>query len=444
MYESLYNNKRPAERSARPATPDPWQTRGRANAGRPAGRTPDPWQGRGGAVPPRRKKRRVLPVMLICLGALLALALIVTPIVLLARGAEYSFSFRGDGWKNWDSWGDRDVPHPYEEDEHHHGETTIPGCAARPDLRLPLADGEPEALTDQEVYDRVIPSIVGIRSWDDRGSYSGTGIVVAEDGYVLTNEHVISGCHRASVVLPDGSVRTAKLVGADADTDLALLKIEATGLVPAAFGNSNRLEVGQHALAIGNPLGERFWGTMTDGIISALDRYVEVEDGALPLIQTNAAINAGNSGGALVNEYGQVVGITNQKMMRDSDGDSVEGLGFAIPSVTVREMVHRFIGDSHPTDARVGITVRPVTRREHEHGGLPYGLYVAEVVPGCSAAESVQEGDILITANGEPMLGNADLLLVRSTMEPGDTLRLELMRSGEGRTAMVELYAAEE
>jgi len=413
MYQSLYNNKRPPV---------------------PGPATPDLWQGRQAHRPPKRRDRRY-PLFFSCIALLLVGAMI-SSLVLSAAPPAFRAGGKegGDDSSGWqDGWGGgRQVS----------AETSLPTFAARLDLRLELSAPAEAPLTYQEIYRQVIPSIVGIRSWDDEGSYSGTGVVLAEDGYILTNDHVIEGCHRASVVLPDGSTRTAKLVGRDSRADLAVLKVEADGLVPAQFGQSDQLEVGDPALAIGNPLGEEFWGTMTEGIISAIDRDVEVDGVIMTLIQTTAAINSGNSGGALVNRYGQVVGITNLKMISDTLDDSLEGLGFAIPSTTVREMVHQFVAECSPTDARIGVTVRPVTRWEHEQLGLPYGLVVVEVEPGCPAEGLICPDDVLLTANEVELLGNSDLLLLRAALRPGDTIQFLLARGDELRTEAVTLYAA--
>lgn len=414
MYQSLYDNKRPP--SPAPVTPDLWQHR---SARRPRGR-----------------RDRRYPLFVSCIALLLAASMVCT----LVLGAV------GPAFRNWghrvpgeEYGGEYDWSAGYSS-----AQTALPVCTPRLDLRLTLEEPAQVPLTYQEIYRQVLPSIVGIRSWDGEGSYTGTGLVLAEDGYILTNDHVIAGCHRAAVVLPDGGARTAQLVGRDSRADLAVLKIEADGLPPIRFGQSDRLEVGDSALAIGNPLGEEFWGTMTEGIISAIDRDVAVDGQVMTLIQTTAAINSGNSGGALVNQYGQVVGITNLKMVSDTLDDSLEGLGFAIPSTTVREMVHQFVADGNPTAARIGVTVRPLTDREREETGLSYGLLVVEVEPECPAAERIFPGDVLLTANGEELLASSDLLLLRASLRPGGAIQFLLARGDELRSETVALYAGED
>lgn len=192
---------------------------------------------------------------------------------------------------------------------------------------FPLPEGEP--LRFQEIYQANLSCIVSVRGTKGSSMSLGTGVIMSENGYIITNSHVIEGCSAVDVVLWDERVYPALLVGRDEQTDLAVLKVECTGLSPADFGDSGLLRVGDVALAIGNPLGEDLRGTMTDGIISALNRDVNVDGRTMSLIQTTAALNSGNSGGALINEYGQVIGITNLKMQ--SYYDTVEGL--ASPSL---------------------------------------------------------------------------------------------------------------
>ena len=179
-----------------------------------------------------------------------------------------------------------------------------------------------------EIYEKCVPSVVSIQA-DGEGEYStGTGVVMSADGYILTNAHVVADSLRMSVLLSDGRVMEARLVGADAGEDLAVLKVEASGLTPAEFGDSDRLRCGEMVVAIGDPLGYRT--SITQGIVSALNRTVPVDGVELQVIQTSAPINFGNSGGALINDRGQVVGITTLKVV--AQDSTVEGLGFAVPT----------------------------------------------------------------------------------------------------------------
>ena len=223
---------------------------------------------------------------------------------------------------------------------------------------------------------------MSIRSTVGEGFSLGTGIVFTADGYIVTNHHVIEGASAVTVSRLDDPAESynALLVGSDARTDLAVLKVEAGDLIPAEFGDSTALQVGDPAYAIGNPLGATLPGTMTEGIISYLDRSIQVDGYERKLIQTSAALNSGNSGGALVNGYGQVVGVTTLKMM--SDFDTIEGLGFAIPSATVKEIADELIARGDATGRPVlGITAGPSRYYLEEGADRPDGLYVVSVEP---------------------------------------------------------------
>lgn len=308
--------------------------------------------------------------------------------------------------------------------------------------RAPTGDGtvlvlEPQPDTDplsyQEIYLRNIPAIVFISATGQDGISQGTGIVLSEDGYILTNAHVIAGCYRVDIALDSGEEYEALLVGQDEDTDIAVLKVDARGLSPAEFGESNALQVGDRAIAIGNPLGEELRGTMTDGIISAINRDVELDGKTMVLIQTTAALNSGNSGGALINEWGQVVGITTLKM--SSWYESIEGLGFAIPTATAKTIVDELIAvgkiSGRPT---IGITVRTLTKETAaEYGaGTPAGLRLEEVDKRSDAwKQGLRLGDVVVAADGTPVLTVDALNEIKNRHEVGDTLRLRIWREGE-------------
>ena len=270
---------------------------------------------------------------------------------------------------------------------------------------LTLAERPAEAaMSFQDIYKKVSPSVVFIRAATGQGISQGTGVVMSADGYIITNAHVIEGSFRADVVLEDGGQYEALLVGSDAATDLAVLKIDAQGLTPAEFGDSDQMEVGDVVVAIGNPMGEELRGTMTDGILSAINRDMEVEGRQMTLLQTTAALNTGNSGGALINDMGQVIGITNMKLM--AYNSTVEGLGFAIPSRTAKTVVDDLIGygvvKGRPM---LGITVRPLTAEERTGRSLDHGLWVEQVEEKSDAwTQGIRTGDVLLSANGvEPV-----------------------------------------
>lgn len=324
------------------------------------------------------------------------------------------------------------------------GETTVE--------RAPLGDGvtlqltpQPQtgAHTLQTIYQENIQSIVSI--WGDAGtSYSfGTGVVMSADGYIITNTHVIDGCSSVEVILQDDSRYEALLVGMDVPTDLAVLKIDAQDLHPAVFGNSDELRVGDAAVAIGNPLGQELRGTMTDGIISAINRDVDVDGYSMVLIQTTAALNSGNSGGALINAYGQVVGITNMKM--SAYDDTVEGLGFAIPTTTVKRVVEDLIRQGYVSgEPTIGITCHTITQEMAEEYDLPLGVYVDSVQQDSNAKkQGIFPGDVIVEANGQSITTIEELLALKEGMEAGDVIHFRLWRSGgylERDVTLMEQY----
>lgn len=305
---------------------------------------------------------------------------------------------------------------------------------------LTLAERPAEAaMSFQDIYKKVSPSVVFIRAATGQGIAQGTGVVMSADGYIITNAHVIEGSFRADVVLEDGGQYEALLVGSDAATDLAVLKINAQGLTPAEFGDSDQMEVGDVVVAIGNPMGEELRGTMTDGILSAINRDMEVEGRQMTLLQTTAALNTGNSGGALINDMGQVIGITNMKLM--AYNSTVEGLGFAIPSRTAKTVVDDLIGygvvKGRPM---LGITVRPLTAEERTGRSLDHGLWVEQVEEKSDAwTQGIRTGDVLLSANGVELSVNDDLLELKNALAVGETIQFCLWREGETLDITVEL-----
>ena len=294
-----------------------------------------------------------------------------------------------------------------------------------------------EELSLQELYRRCSKSIVAISGYmDGKSGYNwGTGVILSEDGLILTNTHVIADCDRATVTLPDDSVCEAKLVGADSISDIAVLKIEAKGLTPAVFGDSSVLEVGDSVAAIGNPLGEEFRLTLTRGIISAIERGINYKGHSMTLLQTDTAINEGNSGGPLLNMYGQVIGITNMKMM--SSYSSIEGIGFAIPSATVVRIINVILKEGAVVGrTSIGITVGviPDEAREKWPDKMPEegGLYISAVAEGSDAlAKGVRPGDIILEVDGKVVHETAELSAMKDALSVGDTMHFKLLREGE-------------
>lgn len=256
---------------------------------------------------------------------------------------------------------------------------------------------------------------------------SGSGIIISADGYVVTNEHVVEDATEISVILNTGEEYKAKLVGADDKSDLAVLKIEASGLVPATLGNSENLEVGELVVAIGNPLGQELFGTVTDGIVSALNRTMTVDSRTYNLIQTNAAINPGNSGGALVDRFGNVIGINTIKL----SNTKVEGIGFAIAISEAKPIIADLMNNGYVSGRPlVGITVT-----ENRSG-----LSVYSIAEGSGAENAgIQIGDLIVKADGVAINTSEKLNEIRDKKAPGDTIVLTVIRNGELKDITVTL-----
>ena len=293
---------------------------------------------------------------------------------------------------------------------------------------MPQADG----LSLQEIYEKTIQSVVSISASYGAGSSTGTGVILTEDGYIVTNCHVVENAKSEEVLLTDGRRFSAELVGQDEVSDLAVLQITAENLTPVALGDSSVLRVGDSVVAIGDPLGVELRGSMTDGIVSAINRDINIEGRTMSLIQTNAALNSGNSGGPLINCYGQVVGINTMKMGDSMSVAGVEGLGFAIPSITVRDVVNQLIRQGYVSGRPyLGITGESVSVFYQIYYGIPAGLYVTQVEDGSTAAAAgISRGDVVLSIEGARI---ADYDSLRSRLynyQPGDNVELIVYRSG--------------
>ena len=310
-------------------------------------------------------------------------------------------------------------------------QTTIPRYTAYdPSLKLEILADHGQELTAQEVYAKVNPATVLVVAQTGESASIGTGVIMTEDGYVITNAHVISGGESCWVMLAGGWDYDAELVGFDADQDIAVLKlVDAEGLPTVEFGDSELAEVGDQVYAIGNPLGVELRGTMTEGIISAINRNVELEGRTLNVLQTTAALNNGNSGGPLINRYGQVIGINTLKMSGTGAPDeaTVEGLGFALPISSAYFVINDIIasGEYHGTPA-LGIMVSAM---ETDNGdSLVMAISVSE---GSSAEEAgVLPGDIILAVDGRSVQTTAELMAIRRGHAVGDTMTLTLLRDG--------------
>ncbi len=294
----------------------------------------------------------------------------------------------------------------------------IPSAPTGTGVTLTFSPAGERELSYEEIYARCAPSVVSITTAGLKGSSSGTGVVLTADGYILTNAHVVAGASQVQVITFDNRASYAHLVGFDGDEDLAVLKVELANLTPAAFGSSDELRIGQEVAAIGDALGYR--STITDGIISALDREVTVDDITMPFIQTSASINFGNSGGALIDRYGRVVGITTVKIV-SGDGSS-ESLGFAIPSTRVKYVCDKLIAGEKIVHGSLGITVNTVPVGE-------MGLEILSVEENSEAyAQGLRPGDIILRVNGEPLTSPQQFTRLKLTMGAGDTLELTIRR----------------
>ena len=270
--------------------------------------------------------------------------------------------------------------------------------------------------------------------------YKRQGFIYSSDGYILTNFHVIESASSIKVTLYDGTSYDAKLVGYDESNDIAVLKIDAENLTPVTIGDSDNLNVGDSVIAIGNPLGELTF-SLTSGAVSALDREVTMSNNVtMNLIQTDCAINSGNSGGALFNLYGEVIGITNAKYSGSSgSGASIDNIGFAIPINSVRSIVDSIIEKGYVAKPYIGVMVADVSD-EAKNYGTPAGAAVASVTEGGPADKAgLQTNDIITAVDGKEISGKSDLSSIIADHAAGDKLTLSVYRQGQTLTLTVEI-----
>ncbi len=261
---------------------------------------------------------------------------------------------------------------------------------------------------------------------------AGSGFIITANGYIVTNYHVIEGAQSITAALDDGQIYKAVVVGSDQRNDLAVLKIDGTNLPTVVLGNSSELEVGELAVAIGNPLGE-LSGTVTAGIISALDREVTIDGITMNLLQTDAAINSGNSGGALINSFGEVIGINNAK----NAGTGIEGLGFAIPIDTAKPIIESLIRHGYVAGRpKIGIGTRDISAEMAQYYNVPEGIYVSSVESDSAAdIAGIQVGDVIIGADGQEALTTDALNDLKSNHQVGDRMTITFIREGKEMTA---------
>ena len=322
----------------------------------------------------------------------------------------------------------------------------------RPTVQTMVNNNNGEPMTPEQLYAANLASCVGITvnttvnifGQTTTSAATGSGFVLTQDGYIVTNYHVIEDAANDSSVsievsFADGTKYTAQLVGGEQDNDIAVLKIDATGLQHVTLGNSSQLVVGESVYAIGNPLGELTY-SLTDGLISALDRLITTGSGndstTMNMLQTNCAINPGNSGGPLFNSYGEVIGITTAKYSTSSSGTNVEGLGFAIPINDVKNIISDLIQYGYVTGKPymgiTGVTMSASVAQQYGVTNAVLGVYVATVEDGsCSAKAGLQPGDIITAMDEDDVVTFQDLEAAKATHQAGDTVTLTVFRNGE-------------
>ena len=305
---------------------------------------------------------------------------------------------------------------------------------------LVASEEQREPMTAAEIYAENVSSIVGVKTsktttnyfgYDTLRAVSGSGFIVTEDGYILTNYHVVDGSKSITVTLYDDSSYEAELIGGDESNDIAVIKIDAKGLNPVVFGNSDALAVGEDVIAIGNPLGELTF-SLTRGVVSGLKREVTFSGGRrMTLIQTDCAINAGSSGGALFNMYGEVVGITNAKYSDNTAQVSIESIAFAIPVNTVVGIVEQIMTSGEISTPYIGVTVTNVSQELIAYG-VPAGAHIESVVEGSPAEKAgLMAKDIVLEADGKAVSGSNDLAAYIRSLSVGDKVELKVYRQGE-------------
>lgn len=301
-------------------------------------------------------------------------------------------------------------------------------------------------MTAAEVYAENVNSTVGITTqvttnfwgYTTQSAASGSGFIYSADGYIITNYHVIESASSIKVTLYDGKSYDAQLVGYDESNDVAVLKIDAKDLTPVTIGDSDNLNVGDSVIAIGNPLGELTF-SLTSGAVSALDREVTMSNNVtMELIQTDCAINSGNSGGALFNLYGEVIGITNAKYSGSSgSGASIDNIGFAIPINSVRSIVDSIIEKGYVAKPYIGVMVSDVSDEAISYG-TPAGAAVVSVTEGGPAEKAgLQANDIITAADGKEISGKSGLSSIIADCAAGDKLTLSVYRQGQTLTVTV-------
>lgn len=300
-----------------------------------------------------------------------------------------------------------------------------------------IAKSSKSAISAEEIIAKNSPSVVEIRTesvardgWLNNfvKQGAGSGVIINKNGYIVTNNHVIEGAQKITVALKNGKGYSAKLIGRDPETDLAILRINATGLRPAEFGESSKLQMGQFVVAIGNPLGQ-LGGTATAGIVSSLNRRITIDGKEMELLQTDASINPGNSGGGLFDNYGNLIGIVVAK----SSGNNIEGIGFAIPIDKAKPIIDSMIKNGKlPPQPRVGIMISNVLDESMAREmNLPKpGVYVAKVLTQNAKASGIREGDRIIALEGKRIKDSQSFIKEINGYKVGQTVKISVERDG--------------
>lgn len=303
-----------------------------------------------------------------------------------------------------------------------------------------------------EIAKEVGPAVVGIKSKIQGqlsifGGYSesesqGSGIIISGDGYIITNNHVVEGAISVTVLLNTGSEYTAEVIGTDSETDLAVIKIQPNeDLTVAVLGDSSKVEVGETAIAIGNPMGVEFFGSVTQGIVSAVNRTVEVDTRTMNLIQTDAAINSGNSGGALINSKGEVIGINTVKVSTTG----VEGMGFAIPISEAKPIISDLLEYGYVKGRPIiGVSTRDVSSYMAQQYGWPQGAQIMSITTENAKNAGLQQGDIITSIDGTKVDSGSKLTEYKDTKSPGDTVELEVYKYATGKTEKIKVVLSEQ
>ena len=323
--------------------------------------------------------------------------------------------------------------------------TIIQGERQNPTVKTTRTDTQTE-MTAAQVYDANVNSTVGITTsittnyfgYQTKAAASGSGFILTDSGYIVTNYHVVENAESIKVTTYDNTSYDAELVGCDESNDVAVLKIEGKNLQPVTLGDSDQMNVGDSVVAIGNPLGELTF-SLTSGSISALNRNVTIQNTAMSLIQTDCAINSGNSGGALFNMYGEVIGITNAKYSGDSSTASIDNIAFAIPMNSVRDIINDIIEKGYIEKTYIGVTIGEVASNGYQTERIA-GVEIQSVEEGGPAAEAgLQKGDLVTKVNDTVVTGTADFKSIIANGKAGDVVKLTVTRQNETLEIEVEL-----